>query len=70
MNHTTLRNRLLVNLHLLIREYALIIGKNEDEVKQGIKKELNIESFADYEEMDMARASAFVQRKIDNHGKN
>lgn len=65
-----LKNRMLTSLHLLIREYALIIREDEDETKAQIKRDLNIESFADVGVMELARASAYVENKIKRYGKN
>lgn len=59
-----LHNRLLTQLHLLIREYALIVRMDEDEAKKKIKQELKIESFGKIEEKEIAKACGIVEMKI------
>jgi len=52
-----LRNRLLVRIHLLIREYALINSIDEIQAKKYLKAkfEMPSESFADLSEKELAK---------------
>lgn len=62
---------MLTNIHLLIREYAIAIGEEEDKTKEKIKRELKVNSFADLDSIELARSSAYVERKIEkNYGKD